>query len=491
MIVDFLQAPSLLRWWRALRPGARRAILIGVAAVLVAGIPVCLLAGASPALPPVALFLLVVAVRPFPGLIYLAAVFCMPLGLWMTGVQALFGHAFGGRDYALSLSSAVVACSLLAVTLLRRPPRGRALLAGAVVIVVLGVWSLIGFADHGITQTLVGDRLTTLPLILFVLVGALTVREITLLVSVLAGMVIANAVAAVVEYIIGPAELVALGFEPERGVRLIGDTFRAPGLTEVNAELGLLAGGFLLGYAALWLVRDLRPRRRLWHVAAGAAAVALALSTNRTGALLLAGGLLSAVVLNRGGGAAMRKRARFIGFGTMVAVALGFVAIGATGSSSTFERFQVWGNLLASGAPWYGLGVGGVGAATGSRVSSSATLVFVDNYFVSISLQLGIPILIAVVALVGWALFRLSRGSERRPYLAVHLALLAGLALASLMVETWEYAAAMMCLVVFWAYTAKTATAADEAEVAAVVTPVIPRPRQDQDQPAQQAESGR
>ncbi|MFC7528587.1 hypothetical protein [Actinoplanes sp. GCM10030250] len=462
MIVDFLQAPSLRVWWRDLPPGTRRAISIGIGAVLVGGVPLCLLAGASPALPPVALFLLFVAVRPFPGVIYLATVFCVPLGLWMTGVQALFGHAFGGRDYVLSLSTAAVACTLLLVTLVRQPPPRRLLLVGAGVVLLFGVWTLIGFADHGVAQTLVGGRLTALPLILLVLVCALTARELDLLVTVLAAMVIANAVAAIVEYVIGPADLIALGFEEGRSVRLIGDTFRAPGLTEVNAELGLLAGGFLLGYAALWLVRDLRPQNRIWHAAAVAAVIGLALSTSRTGALLLVGGLVSAVVLNRGGGPAMRKRARIIGIGMVAVVAAGFVAIGATGSSSTFERFQVWGNLLSSGAPWYGLGLGGVGAATSSRVSDS-TLVFVDNYFVSISLQLGIPTLIAVVALLGWAVFRLSRGSADRPHYAVYLAVLAGLTLASLMIETWEYSAAMMCLVVFVAYAGRTTQTASSS----------------------------
>jgi hypothetical protein len=267
----------------------------------------------------------------------------------------------------------------------------------------------------------------------------------------MAWLLIANAVAGVAEYVIGPQRLVELGLPEGTAVRYIGTTFRAPGLTEVNAALGLMAGSFLLGYAALWLVRDLRPRSVGWHMGAGAAVIGLALSTSRTGALLLAAGLVAAVALNRGGGQAARRRGRLIGLGVVVCVVAGFVAVGATGSSSLFERFEVWGRLLRSGPPWFGLGVGGVGAATNSRESSSPQI-FTDNYFVSIALQFGIPVLIGLLIALVWGLVRLSRRSARQPRNVVHLAVLAGLAAGCLMIEVWEYAGAMMCLALFVAY---------------------------------------
>ncbi|GAB1642013.1 O-antigen ligase family protein [Krasilnikovia sp. MM14-A1259] len=449
--LGLLRSERLRPWWVSRTRGARIALLWGGAALLAGAEVVSLAAGLHPALPFVVAFLLFVALRPFPGAVFAATVFFAPLGLWLLGVQRLVGDAFGGHDYVLSLSASVVCCTLLLVTLIRRRPTQRQLTVAVVAAAIFAIWIPIGVAHHGVSQTLVGVRLMVLPVVMLVVVLGLSVRELHLLISVTAWLVIANAVAAVAEYIIGPTRLLAYGFEPDRAIRYIGSTFRAPGLTEVNAALGLLCGAYLLGYAALWLVRDLRPNRLLWHVAGGAAAVGLVLSTSRTGALLLVGGMVVAIVLNRGGGPAARKRARWIGVAVVAVVLGGFAALGVTGSTSTFERFTIWGRLLRSGAPWYGNGMGSVGAATNSRASSSAQ-VFVDNYFVSVSLQLGIPVLVTVLALVCWGLYRLSRGSSRHPEYAVHLAVLAGLASGCVMIEVWEYATAMLCLVTFVAF---------------------------------------
>jgi len=478
-VIGLLRAPSTAAWWRMQTPGRRLSIVANGSAIMVLGVVTCLLAGKSPLLPFLLAFLLFAAVRPFPGTVYVAIVFCAPLGLWMIGVKALVGDAFGGRDYVLSLSSSAVAWSLLIVTLIRRPPSWRQALAGGAALVLSGVWVLIGFAHHGIVQTLVGVRLTALPVILLLVMVALTARELSRLVTIMAWLMIANAIAGVGEYVIGPARLVELGLPEGTAIRYIGDTFRAPGLTEVNAALGLLAGSFLLGYCALWLVRDLRPRHVVWHVGAMAALISLALSTSRTGALLLAGGLIAAVVLNRGGGPAARKRGRLIGLGVVVCVVAGLVAVGATGSSSLFERFGVWGRLLRSSAPLYGVGVGGAGAATTSRASNSPQI-FVDNYFVSVALQFGVPVLVALVIAVVWALVRLSRRSQWQPSTVVHLAVLAGLSAACLMIEAWEYAGAMMCLALFIAYPIRTRPPASEpdpvvsAEATESVEPAAP-----------------
>jgi hypothetical protein len=466
-MIGLLRAPSTAAWWRARTLGARRAIIIGGTATLALAVVACLFAGISPLLPFLLAFLVFVAVRPFPGMVYVAIVFCAPLGLWAIGVKKLVGDAFGGRDYALSLSASAVACALLIVTLIRRPPSRRQALAWGTGVGLSGVWVLIGFAHHGIAQTLVGVRLTALPVILLIVVIALSARELYRLVTLTAWLMIANAVAGVAEYVIGPARLVEFGLPEGTAVRYIGSTFRAPGLTEVNAALGLLSGSFLLGYAVLWLVRDLRPRHVVWHVAAGAALISLALSTSRTGALLLAGGLIAAVVLNRGGGPAARRRGRLIGIGVVVCVLAGFVAVGATGSSSLFERFRVWGDLLRAGELWYGAGVGGVGAATNSRASNSPQI-FVDNYFVSVALQFGVPVLVALVIALVWGLVRLSRRSEREPWNVVHLAVLVGLSAGCLMIEVWEYADAMMCLALFVAYAMRAGPPASETD------PVVP-----------------
>jgi len=441
-------------------PGARRRRVprwaLVLASAVVVAVPAAAIVGLPPLLPVVLAGIGVAAVRPLAGMTYVLVVLMAPLGLWMIHVDDLMSHTFGGREYALSLSSSVVAVALMCRALIRRAPSRQQLAWAVPAVLTFGVWVLIGMAHHGFSQTAAGVRITVLPVVLLVVSAGLSVRDLDRLLTVTAWLVIANGFAAVVEYALGPARLVKLGFQDGRAVRLIGDTFRASGLTEVNAELGLLAGAFLLGYAALFLVRNLRPRRIVWHVAAGAAVVCLALSTSRSGALLLAGGLVAAVLLNRGGDAAARRRARLICVGVVVVVIGGFAAVGATGSDSLFERFTVWGGLIAHGAPWYGLGVGGVGAATYSRAADSPQ-VFVDNYFVSIVLQFGYLVAAVVAGLVVWGLFRLWRLTRDRPHYVVYVAVLSGLVCGALMIEVWEYGDAMACLALFLAYSARRA----------------------------------
>ncbi|GIF16827.1 hypothetical protein [Actinoplanes teichomyceticus] len=438
----------------------KRPAVIAAAFLAVAG-AFCWLAGLSPALPVVVAGLAYLAVRPLPGLVYVLVVLVAPLGLWMLRVEWFLGWVFGGRDYALSLSAAAVACTLLVVTLIRRPPSRRQLLIAGAGLLVTGVGALVGIMHHGFGQTAVGGRLLMLPIVLAVVAAGLSERDLRRLVTVTAWLVVANAVATVAEVLIGPDQLVLWGFEVDRAIRIIGDTFRAPGLTEFNAELGMLAGAYLLGYVALWISRDLRPRAWSWHAGAASAALCLVLSTSRSGALLLVGGLVAAVVLNRAGGPAARRRARLLGAAVVACVVAGFAALGAVGSTSTFDRLDNWAALLRDAPLAYGWGLGGAGAATTSRVVGAGHQIFVDNYFLSIALQFGVPVLVVVLGLAGWGLLRLSRGSAAHPAHVVHLALLAGLLCGSLMIETWEYTGAMMVLAVFAAYAQRTAAAAD------------------------------
>lgn len=467
-------------------------------AVLVAASVGAHLVGLSPALPAAVGLLVLAAVRPVPGLSFAMAVFLAPLGLWLIGVQALFGDIFG-REYVLSLSGAVVICTLgvvLVVTRLKLSPRLLGL--AAAVGLPVAAWAAVGFAHHGVAQTLVGVRFVTLPLVMLAVVLLLRPAESRALMGVLSWLLIANGVAAVVEVIVGPARLLAWGFESNRAIRYIGDTFRAPGLTEINAELGLVSGAYLLGYVALWLTRDARPRAWSWHAAAVASVVCLGLSTSRSGGLLLAAGVVAAVLLDRSSADAARRRLRLSGLAVVAVVAAGFVAVGATGSTSTFERVQVWSGLLSSGVPWYGHGIGAVGAASFSRVAQGSQAVqtaapddvapgagippddgatrsdvvppdgdavplpaavadgtggvFVDNYFISLALQLGSPAALAVTLLLGYLLVRLWRGTADRPASVLYIAVLAGLAGTSLVVEAWEYTGAMLVLALFVGY---------------------------------------
>ncbi|WP_204343015.1 hypothetical protein [Micromonospora terminaliae] len=454
---------------RMVRPSRR---LIGAGVLLVAAVVACVLAGLSPLLPLFVTLLAVVAVRRVAGLAYVLIVLNAPLGLWFVGAEGLVGDAFGGRDYALGLSAAVVVCVLSMLTAFQHRWSGRQLLWAAAGLVTVAVWSLIGFAQHGVAQTLVGVRLTVLPVLLLVVLCSLTRPQVLSLMTVLAWLMVANALASIGELMVGPARLVQWGFEENTAVRYIGDTFRVPGLTSFNAELGILAGAYLLGYVALWLTPGARPGRRTWHAGALAAVICLALSTSRSGAVLVAGGVLAAVVLNRSGGAAGRRRARIVGLAVVAVLAAGFVAVGATGAHSLFERFDVWARLLGDDVPLWGLGLGGVGAATTSRVTTGPQ-VFVDNYFVSVALQFGPVLGVALVGAVGYLLWWLWRRTADRPVSVLFVALLAGLACASLLIEAWEYPGAMMCLGLFVAHGIRLEAAPpDPAEIPEQLTGV-------------------
>ncbi|MFB9234045.1 hypothetical protein ACFFWC_00590 [Plantactinospora siamensis] len=424
--------------------------LLAAGVVLLAAVAVGPFVGYSPLLPVFLAVLALLALRPVPGLGYVLVVLTAPLGLWFIGLERLVGDAFGGREYALSISGTLVVAALFALTAFLHRWTRRDVLAAGVALAILAVWSLIGIAHHGMAQTAVGVRLLVVPLLILLVLVALPLPRLSTLVTVLSWVLIANAVAALAELAVGPARLVQWGFEEGRAVRYIGDTFRVSGLTEFNAELGLLAGAYLLGYVALWLTRGARPRRWSWHAGAAAALLCLALSTSRSGALLVAAGVVAAAVSNRSGGAAARRRARLVGLGVVAALIVAFGALGATGSHSMLDRFANWGRLLDD-VTLAGGGIGSVGAATSSRIASGQQ-VFVDNYYVSLALQFGPVVAVAVVAALGYALFRLWRRAATDPSAGLHFAILTGLAAASLVVEAWEYPGAMMCLAIFVAY---------------------------------------
>lgn len=428
----------------------RGALLAGTGALL-AGVVACLVTGASPGLLVAVPLLVWLAARPFPGLVYAALVLLAPLGLWFARVEALVAHIFGGRDYALALTSQVVVLALAVQAALRLLIGGRLdrwhLVAGAASGAVLVAWSLIGFAHHGVPQTLIGVRLVVFPVAVLVIVAGLDRARLHRFGTVLCWLVVANGVAALAELAVGPVRLASWGFEQDTAIRYIDGTFRAPGLTNVNAELGLLAGAFLLGYAALRLTPAARPTGVAWHLGAGSGVLCLALSTSRSGAFLVAGGLLAAVALNRAAGRRARRRAVLLVGALVAVVATGFVVVGATGASSLFQRFEIWAGLLGAGLPPHGYGIGSVGAATNSRVATHQ--IFVDNYFVSVALQFG-PVLAGVLVVgVLAGLVLLYRRSAGHPGAVLHLAVLAGLVCASLVIEAWEYPGAMLALAVF------------------------------------------
>ena len=435
---------------RAWRHAHARTALIGAAVLALAEVD-CLLAGLSPWLPPVLALLAFLAVRPVPGLVYSVIVLTVPLGLWATGVQGVVGAAFGGRDYMLGLSAVAVVFVHFVRMAVRWRPSHRQLLAAAAAGLVLAAATVIGVVHHGLPQALLGVRFLVFPVAVLAVIAGRPAPDIMKLTNLLAWLLVANGAAAVAEFLIGPPRLAAWGFDQDRAIRYINGNFRAPGLTDFNAELGMLAGAYLLGYAALRLSGRRWPRGWLWHAGAAAAAVCLAASTSRSGAVLIAAGLVAATVSTRAGSAVARRRARQLGVAALVLLGLGFAAVGAVGAASLGQRLSTWGSLLRDHVPLYGLGVGAVGAASNSRVATGPQ-VFTDNYFINLAMQFGpvVALLMAVllVAALGW----LYRGAADHPERVVYFAVLVGLAASSLVIEAWEYEGAMACLSVFVAY---------------------------------------
>jgi len=377
------------------------------------------------------------------GLGYAMVVITVPLGLWLVA---------RGHEYLLNLSSAVVVCGLAVAVVVRRggaiPMRWVAV--ATVTAVAAAAGAAVGVAHHGLAQTATGLRLVFVPVAMIVVVAAIPAAAVRRLLTLLSWLVVANAAAALIELAVGPAQLVRIGFSDDRNVRYIDGVFRVPGLTGFNAELGMLAGAYLLGYLAAWLTPHARPRARSWHLAAVAATVALGLSTSRSGALLVVGGMIGAVLLRRSRSRVRRVVSLALAGGLVVAVAGAFAVLGAAGSRSLFERFAVWGHLLR-GVPLYGHGIGGAGAATYSRVASSPP-VFVDNYYLNIGLQLGPVAMVLLIGAVVAGLVWLARGSTAHPGWVMPIALVAGLAAASLVIDTWEFPAALLAVFLFCAY---------------------------------------
>ncbi|GGL19532.1 hypothetical protein [Mangrovihabitans endophyticus] len=363
--------------------------------------------------------------------------------------QGLSWLLFAGHGWVLNLAAAVLASALAVAVVVHRggdlPVRWAA--AGLVAAAAALLWGAIGVADHGLAQTVTGLRLILMPIAFAVIAASLGGPAIERLLTVAAWVMTANAVAAVAEKLIGPDTLVHWGFTADHNVRYIDGVFRVPGLTQVNAELGLLAGAFALGYAVCWLSPSTRPRRGVWHIAAVAAVVCLGLSTSRSGALLVVGGLTGAVVLPRT--RSRRRRIVAIVLAALLAVGLAgaFVLLGAGGSASLFQRFAVWRDLLA-GVSVLGDGIGGAGGATYSRVAASPPR-FVDNYFLDVGLQFGPVVMVLLVVATVATVVACVRASRRRRDLVLPIGLVCGLACASLTLDTWEFGATMLTLILF------------------------------------------
>lgn len=250
---------------------------------------------------------------------------------------------------------------------------------------------------------------------------------------------------AVYQSTVGQVQLLASGvFQEGVNVRGIGGMLRASGSFLTNYHFGAFAAVF--GFMAFfwWPVLEGAAKDRIWIFVGGSSAViGLALSTYRTGVVLMVVAIASFVAL---GGLAVRVWVRVTAIILGSGVVIWFFSAGLADSRSLDERFRIWSALLEQIQFPFGNGIGYSGAASGA--GDGFDRVVVDNYYLSLVLQFGLPGCLIVIALLagGALLVKAGRQGNNRVLLAGCLAL--GILATFALVDFWEYSSAI-CLAMF------------------------------------------
>lgn len=382
-----------------------------------------------------------------PALIALPVVLFFPLAAVALAVLA-DGVAF--PLFIAGSAATLVNIGVLGAVLVALPAvllRGRANTLVVRVTLALLVTSvtglLIAVLVFPVSQVLSGTRYFVVPLAVAVLATTLDARKIRLLLRAVAVLMTISFAAAIVETALGSDRLLAItGLAYGTSIRNIGEALRAPGTFATNFHLGAYSSVVAVIALLWWGTLEGARKDLVWRGVALVSAIGcLALSTYRTGVVLLVVSVVAAIFLS--GDAVkpwVKATVAFLGIG----VAIAFIAVGLGNTNSLFQRFEVWAGLFDGPLALLGHGVGYAGAASGA--AGAEKYVFTDNYYLSLLLQFGIPgaITIGIFFGVFAALFRQGRRGNRRAALAV--CLWAGVLVAFLFVELWEYTSAM-CLI--------------------------------------------
>lgn len=368
-----------------------------------------------------------VALIPFAGL-YLALSF--EFFFLVFGLVGLDRNIVAAAAFGSLLLEAIVGLS-----------ESRARLAftnkfGSVLLVATVAWgSVVGVASHSTFDAINALRVFVLPLIAFACIRNMSRFQLSRLLTFIGVAMVLNAIASVFEFILGSDALIAAGLNYGTEIRQIGGVLRAPGLTRSNASLGLIAGFYLLGLFIFFGKWQFSRSRRLLQPVIISSIVCVLLSTTRTAIVVLAVGLLLQRV--------SFKNSVRNGLFTVVMLT-GFYIFGAGSADSAIARLSVWANALST-VDLMGSGFGSVGSTTYSDLSLGKGA-FTDNYFISLIQQFGVFGVILSVAAVGYA-FALRRGDG--PISALWGPVYAALIVASLIIEAWEYWAAMAVMLVW------------------------------------------
>lgn len=252
------------------------------------------------------------------------------------------------------------------------------------------------------------------------------------LISTIFVLQVLNFLAGILELQLGIKELQSLGFEYGTNIRNFkSGTLRVPGLAITNFDLGLTSG-VVLSLVYFMINGRIEIGKKYNHffliLVFTSSIGGILVSYSRSGAIFAA----TVIVL-----AEAFERKRFLKAQTL------FLTLTITGlllisrnvlfsdNSSFLARFELWEDLPKLSNPMIGRGVGALGAVTKSSYTNIQTPIVVDNYFISIYLQLGI----LGLAIFSWFLvYLIIKGNSYTR------ALIFGLIVTLQFVELWEYA---------------------------------------------------
>lgn len=242
---------------------------------------------------------------------------------------------------------------------------------------------------------------------------------------------ILNFAAGVFERQFGLSRLLSFGFEYGTNIRNFDSgTLRVPGLAITNFDLGLTSGVILsLAYFIQTGRLNFEQKYNQFFILIVliSSAGGIFLSYSRSGAILSATVILLGEAFERRG--FLKAQTLFL-TGAVVGLILMSGNFLFSDNSSFKARLSLWEDLPKLTNPLIGQGVGTTGSATKSSFTSAEIPVVVDNYIISIYLQLG---LLAIIIFGAYLSYLVVKGDS------FGRALVVGLIVAMQFVELWEY----------------------------------------------------
>lgn len=240
---------------------------------------------------------------------------------------------------------------------------------------------------------------------------------------------IANAVAVIVEVVLGQEKLLQLGFDYGTNIRDFSGTTRFPGLTLANYELGIFSAGvFALAYLIL---RDknneFKFSQNFLSLVLGSSITCLIGSSSRSGMIFV---LIFFVIFS------LSVKKNFAGITIIVLILISAFIMASMRSwvfvdtSSTSLRIELWKILFARVNFWYGAGLGSAGSASNSSYAEVGSRVFTDNQLIAFIYQCGLAGLILFFLIF----FSLAKASVLKTF-----PLVISLLITSIFLEIWDY----------------------------------------------------